>query len=597
MSFLSLDIFRYFNLFKKYLGPKIYIVIFLTLLASLFEGFGILLLLPLLGTISPDAASDSNFFTDLFSVFINYLGISGNITSILLLIGISFIMKGLMTFLSLALSASLTGKLLYIFKVDLLQKFLKMNFKYYSNRSTGHFTNLINEQPTRALEAFRQLTTVFGQAINAIILLTLATFSAWKFGLSALVAGVLLLIFFIFLSRYVRNLSRLTAKENGLLSSWLIQTLTGFKYLFSTSQLSLLDNKIKLSISKLIKYEVMTRIASSFTQSVREPLAVLFILLILFYQLVVERASLEPILVSIVLFYRGQNAILSIQSSLQATYAYIGSMEIVDEEFLKIENSQIAEGGDKLERFNSSLELKNISFKYDSKVTLENISVTINAKSTLALIGESGSGKSTFVDLITLLHQDYEGDIIIDGVNARLIDGVSWRNQIGYVSQDEVIFNDSIANNIHMWKGDHNEDTVLKKEIYDVLKLTNLVDLISDMPQGIDTQVGDRGMLLSGGQKQRLFLARELFRKPSIIILDEATSALDSISEKEIMETITLLKGRMTIVMIAHRLSTIKNVDEIIVLDKGKIIEKGSHETLSSNKRSYFNKLSELQKL
>ena len=464
-------------------------------------------------------------------------------------------------------------------------------------RSTGHFTNLINEQPTRALEAFRQLTTVFGQIINATILLTLATFSAWKFGLSALMAGVLLLTLFIFLSRYVRNLSRLTAKENGLLSGWLIQTLTGFKYLFSTSQLSLLESKIKQSISNLIQYEVMTRVASSFTHSVREPLAVLFILLILFYQLVVDGASLEPILVSIVLFYRGQNAILAIQSSLQATYAYIGSMEIVDEEFLKIEDSQISEGGNALERFNSSIELKNISFKYDSQIILEDISVSIMANSTVALIGESGSGKSTLVDLMTLLHEDYEGDIIIDDLDARFIDGTSWRSQIGYVSQDEVIFNDSIANNIHMWKGDHDQDEQLKKDVFDVLKLTNLFDLIADMPQGINTQVGDRGMLLSGGQKQRLFLARELFRKPSVIILDEATSALDSISEKEIIETINQLKGRMTVIMIAHRLSTIKNVDEIIVLDKGKIIEKGSYVSLSSDEESYFNKLSKFQNL
>ena len=169
------------------------------------------------------------------------------------------------------------------------------------------------------------------------------------------------------------------------------------------------------------------------------------------------------------------------------------------------------------------------------------------------------------------------------------------RNQIGYVSQDTLIFDDTISNNISMWGGDMSKDLKLRTRIENAAKKANILDFINSLPDGFNTKVGDRGVLLSGGQKQRIFIARELFRQPKILILDEATSSLDSESEKSIQESIESLKGEITVVIIAHRLSTIKNVDKIYLLENGKIVESGKYSELKNNINSKFSKLVNLQ--
>ena len=190
-----------------------------------------------------------------------------------------------------------------------------------------------------------------------------------------------------------------------------------------------------------------------------------------------------------------------------------------------------------------------------------------------------------------------EGDLFIDDINGNEIDNASWRKQIGYVSQEAIIFDDTIANNICLLVGDLENDPDLSSKIISAAKKANLHQFIETLPEGYSTQVGDRGIKLSGGQRQRLFIARELFRKPNLLILDEATSALDSESEKAIQKSIDDLKGKMTIIIIAHRLSTITNVDTIYVLNKGAIAEKGSFFELKNDSNSLFSKYVASQEL
>ena len=212
------------------------------------------------------------------------------------------------------------------------------------------------------------------------------------------------------------------------------------------------------------------------------------------------------------------------------------------------------------------------------------------------IYGPESSGKTTLVDLITLTHQQQKGDIIIDGTNSSEINQSSWKKQIGYVSQDTIIFDDTIGNNISMWQDNLNDKETYNK-LRDAAKKANILNFIESLEKGFNTVVGDRGILLSGGQKQRIFIARELFRNPNILILDEATSALDSESEKNIQDSIESLKGKITVIIIAHRLSTIKKVDNIYLLDKGKIIEKGSYDDLKNDNNSKFSEIVELQLL
>ena len=592
-----IDIFRYLKIFQVYLGIRMYFIYGLGVIASISEGIGILMLLPLLQSLDNNISvneSDEGINQYLYKL-IDFFGFSDSIISILLLISIAFIIKGIITFFALGLTASLIGQLLKEIKVKLFNLYSRMSYSYFSSKNTGDLINLINEQPTKSLEAFKQLSLLGSHFINTVVLMSLAFFMTFSFGLMALGLGIILLILFLRMNSYVQNLSRISAEENGVLTKWLIQSLHGFKYLISTNQINSIKLYIDNSISILTSAQIKSGVAAAFTQSVREPIAVLFIMLIVYVQIFIFDLRLEPILVSIALFYRALNSTLAVQSAFQGTFQHIGSMELVHNEFLNQVKHESSDGHQIINSFDEGIIFTNTSFKYSNsdKGALNDISINIPVRSSVGIVGESGAGKTTLVDLITLTNEPQKGEILIDKIPSSNLNKSSWRNQIGYVSQDTLIFDDTIGNNISMWKSNksYNED------LRDAAKKANILEFIESLPDGFDTMVGDRGILLSGGQKQRIFIARELYRKPSLLILDEATSSLDSESEKSIQESIELLKGKVTVIVIAHRLSTIKNVDQIYLIDKGKLIEHGTYEELINNNNSKFSKLATLQVL
>jgi len=593
------DVVRYIKMYQIYLGFRMYLIYVLGIVASFLEGIGIIMLLPLLQSLDEgnDLKNSEGILNQSIYKLINFLGFTDSILSILILICIAFVLKGVVTFFSHGLTAILTGQLLKEIKMKLFELYSKMSYSYFTSKNTGDLINLINEQPTKALEAFRQLAWLGSYLLNTIVLMSLAFIITFSFGIMALGLGILILILFLKMNSYVQNLSRIAAHENGTLTKWLIQSLHGFKYLISTNQINSLKKYVNNSISILTSTQIKSGVAGAFTQSVREPIAVLFIMVIVYVQIFILNLSLEPILVSIVLFYRALNSTLAVQSAFQTTFQNIGSMELVHEEFLNQRKHQFNNGNKLIGKFEKQITINNVTFNYDdSQRGVNNISLNIPFKSSIAIVGESGSGKTTLVDLITLTHQQQKGDIIIDGTNSREINQSSWKKQIGYVSQDTIIFDDTIANNISMWQDNLNDKETYNK-LRNVAKKANILNFIESLEKGFNTVVGDRGILLSGGQKQRIFIARELFRNPNILILDEATSALDSESEKNIQYSIESLKGKITVIIIAHRLSTIKKVDNIYLLDKGKIIEKGSYDDLKNDKNSKFSEIVELQLL
>ena len=203
----------------------------------------------------------------------------------------------------------------------------------------------------------------------------------------------------------------------------------------------------------------------------------------------------------------------------------------------------------------------------------------------VGLIGPSGAGKTTIVDLLLRLFRPQNGELLIDGTNIDEVDKKSWHDNIGYVSQDIFLINDTIENNIRFYNSSLNH-----KDIAEVTKSANIYDFIESLPDKLQTFVGERGVQLSGGQRQRIVLARILARKPSILVLDEATSALDNESEHKIQEAIKGLRGKLTILIVAHRLSTVMHADKIAVIKDGIIAEEGSPQELLSNTESYFYK-------
>ncbi|MDZ4146789.1 MAG: ATP-binding cassette domain-containing protein, partial [Flavobacteriaceae bacterium] len=241
--------------------------------------------------------------------------------------------------------------------------------------------------------------------------------------------------------------------------------------------------------------------------------------------------------------------------------------------------------------FNDKISIENVSFKYEDEWVLRNFSLDIPKGKTVALVGQSGSGKSTIANLLLRFYDVNEGTIAIDGVKIREMSLHSLRSLMGLVTQDSILFNDSVKANVALGKMEVSDEAVIE-----ALKVANAYEFVKDLPEGIHTNIGDSGNKLSGGQKQRLSIARAVLKNPPIMVLDEATSALDTESEQLVQSALDNMMQNRTSVVIAHRLSTIQKADLIVVMHKGKIVEQGTHEELIARKNIYH-KLVNMQSL
>ena len=247
--------------------------------------------------------------------------------------------------------------------------------------------------------------------------------------------------------------------------------------------------------------------------------------------------------------------------------------------------------GKTIETFNHEIEFRNVSFYYEETPILKNINLTIQKGKTVALVGSSGAGKSTLADLVPRFHDATIGEILVDGINIKEYSLHSLRKLISIVTQEPILFNDTIANNIALGM-----DNAGKDEIINAAKIANADSFIQQKENGYETNIGDRGSKLSGGERQRMTIARAVLKNPPILILDEATSSLDTESERLVQDAINNLMNNRTSIVIAHRLSTIRHADEIIVLNKGEIAERGTHDFLI-NHNGIYQKLVEMQEV
>ena len=247
------------------------------------------------------------------------------------------------------------------------------------------------------------------------------------------------------------------------------------------------------------------------------------------------------------------------------------------------------ENAEKPTEFKENISLRNVQFKYEEELVLKDFSLDIRKGQTVALVGQSGSGKSTIANLLTRFYDVNSGGITIDGTDVRDIDLHALRSLMGLVTQDSILFNDTIKANISLGKLEATDE-----EIIEALKIANAYEFVQDLPNGIYTNIGDSGNKLSGGQKQRLSIARAVLKNPPIMILDEATSALDTESEKLVQVALENMMQNRTSIVIAHRLSTIQKADVIVVMQKGIIVEQGNHEQLMAMNGTY-NKLVNMQ--
>ena len=541
-----------FNEIYQLLGIKTYAIFILSFFASIAESFGIMLFLPVLENIGGNQSEDGFVLKLMYRLF-EFLHFETNMQNFLMLIAISFAIKGVFTFMSLGYVAYLRGNLFAALRLSLLNSFSDNSFEAILEKSSGFYANAINEQTTRGIQSFYFFTQALCQFISSLLYFLVAFLLAWEFGIIAILVALTIFFGFRYLNKIVYKLS---AKSNLIsieLTNLVVEGMRNFKYLAATGKVDYFSNHVRKTIGSAKLIQTRFWLFGSFTQSVREPIAVFFILTVVAVQVGYYGHPINPILVSIVLFYRGLNSVIMTQTFWQNSLEFVNGLEIIFEENNRIENHPENDPRKKLKKLHKedfqSIIFRSVKYEFNDTEILRQINLTIYRNSIVGLIGPSGSGKTTLINLLAGLFRPSDGVVCIDETEMHDVDTHNWKSKIGYVTQEANLFNKSFYENIAL-KRKLTEQEKLK--CHNVIDLVSLGDFIEKSDEGYERYIGEGGSLLSGGQRQRLALARELFKEPKLLILDEATSALDEETEAFILNKILQLKNSMTIIFVSH---------------------------------------------
>ena len=568
------------------MGYKIFIAFFLSTLVGFLDGFGLTMFLPLLNVMTGDeqASFDDMGNLSFISQFIQASGFEVSLVLILQLLILFFVLKAITKYLNDILKITLQQKLILKVRIDLLKLINNLNFKFFAKSNIGRIQNTMTGELTRIQTAYDYYFQILEQFVLVIVYMAFAFYVDFKFALLITLAGAFANLFYRIIHKLSEGLSLKFSTDNNTYEGQVIQHITNFKYLRATGSADNFASRLINTIKKIETSRKKLGFLNSLIKAVREPLLIIIVSSVIFLQTYFLGGEIAPIILSLLFFFRALSSLTQLQHNRNMFIANSGSIKNLQSFQEDLKSNQILSKGNHPYKFKNKIELLNLSFSYDDKKIINNISLEILKNQSVALIGESGSGKTTLVNLISGLLRSDRGNITIDGTRLKDIDKNTFHKKIGYITQEPVIFNDSIFNNVTFWD---EKNTQNSKRFYEAIKKASLLETVANMKLKEDELLGNNGINLSGGQKQRISIARELYKEVEILIMDEATSALDTETEKRIQENIEVLKGEYTIIVIAHRISTIKNADRVILLDNGKIIETGTFSQIIKNHPQY----------
>ena len=514
---------------------------------------------------------------------------------------ITFLLKNLFNYLAAYNLTYFKNGVLKDLRIKMFDKILSLPISYYSEKRKG-------DVMARMLGDIGELQNSFFLIFELIVREPLTIIFTIAIMLKISVKLTLFVFIFIPISGFIiskigkslKSKSTRAQKESGFFISLVEESLSGLKVIQSYNAQSKVKSTFFDSINRIFKLRVSIGNKNNLASPLSEFLGILTIGALLWYGgrmvLIEKLPNGQPVLLaSEFLAYMGlaYNILTPAKAISKASYAVKNGLAAADRVFELIDqedNFYKSKNPVDLNDLNNAIEVNNIDFSYNNKdLVLKNFNLKVEKGKTVALVGQSGSGKSTIANLLTRFYDINKGEILIDNTNIKEVKLDALRHLIGLVTQDSVLFNDSIKNNILLGKADATD-----AEVIDALKVANAWEFVNEKPEGIETNVGDAGNKLSRGQKQRLSIARAVLKNPPIMILDEATSALDTESEKLVQEALENMMKNRTSIVIAHRLSTIQNADNIVVMQRGEIVEQGTHQELLA-KNGMYKRLVEMQ--
>jgi subfamily B ATP-binding cassette protein MsbA len=544
----------------------------------------------------------SNNLGDFVENWLNYQVTSfasdDNQKAILFVVGIViilFFLKNVSNYFALFFSTLIRNGVIKDLKKNIYEKIIILPLEYFSKNKKGDLISRMSSDVIEVQNSFLSIIEIFIRDPLTIIF-TLSAMFIISYKLTVFVIVFIPLSGFVisFIGKTLKRKSLLVQKEQAELTSITEETINGIKIIKSFLAEKFFESKFDTTNSKFLNYSNKLINRQNIAAPLSEFLGILVIGVLLWYggKLVLIEMELKP---AAFITYMGlAYGVLTPAKSISKAFYSLKKGNAAAERVFEIIDMHSEFFNDtkqkKLTSFNKEIIFNNVCFKYDKAEVLENISFKVNKGEMVAIVGASGSGKSTLVNLIPRFYDKISGKITIDGLDIKDMSRSNIRSLIGFVSQESILFNSSVIENITLGDIDKDMDERLKNSI----SIANAQEFIDDLPEKLNYNVGDNGSNLSGGQKQRIAIARAVFYDSPILVLDEATSSLDSKSEKLVQNAIDKLMVDKTSIVIAHRLSTIQNANKIIVLDKGKIVEEGSHETLLKS-NGFYKKLIQLQ--
>lgn len=593
-------IVRYALPYKKYA----YLNIFFNVLYALFSTLSFIALIPMISVIFDDTkkvykqpvyTGSIGDLKDYLAEYLNYYVTTTNqtkgpevtlATMVVIIISI-FLLKNIFNYLALFFATFLRNGVLKDLRNAMYKKVIELPLSFYSEKRKGDVIARMSSDVNEVQASYLSILELIVKEPLTII------FSiAFMIGISP----KLTLFVFIFIpvsgfiiSKIGKSLKKNSGRaqiEQGTFLSIIEETLGGLKVIKSFTSEGYFSSKFRGSTERhyLLSNKILNR--QNLASPLSEFMGIMVIAILLWYggHMVLVEKILEG---GAFIGYMGlaYNILTPAKAISKASYdikkgnaAADRLMDILDQE------NPITSKLDAIEKntFESNISIENINFRYEADDVLRNFSLIVPKGQTVALVGQSGSGKSTIANLLTRFYDVQEGSVKIDGIDIRDYKLDSLRGLMGLVTQDSILFNDTIRNNVALGKQNATDE-----EIIDALKIANAYEFVKDLPNGIETNIGDSGNKLSGGQKQRLSIARAVLKNPPVMILDEATSALDTESERLVQQALENMMQNRTSIVIAHRLSTIQKADKIVVMQKGRIVEQGTHDELIAHEGTY----------
>lgn len=608
------------NVYRRVLGylrpykKPLAISVLFSVLFSLFSGLSIYLTIPLLETLfsrgapqlsqsTPGASFIPSWLdqarqgiSSSFQQFIFSENVETSLLRICLIIAGAFLLKNLFGYLQSNIMTAVEQSLIRDLRGDLYRHIHQLPLAYFTNERTGNLiSRIMNDVNVVNSGISATFFTLIREPLLVLVYLCIALVLSWKLTLIAFVVFPLVLLVIAGIGRRVHKESGLVQEKMADLTSVLHETITGVKVVkafgmeqFENRKFSKENDGYLNTILRITRIRNLSSPATEFLSALAGAAVIWYGGMQVLAHETIRASEFLGFLFAIFQLMPPIKELSSVNNRVQeAMAAGKRVFEILDTQ----PNIRNVVDPVNLKDFSDSIEFRNVSFLYDKgDIVLADINLKIQKGEVVAIVGPSGSGKSTLVDLIPRFYDPSSGLIAIDGIDLKLVDIQSLRDKIGIVTQETILFNDTVRNNIA-----YGLDDCPMEKIIAASKAANAHNFIMEMPRGYESVIGERGVKISGGERQRLSLARAILKNPPILILDEATSALDTGSEILVQEAIEHLMAGRTSVVIAHRLSTVQHADRIIVIEGGRIVEFGRHQDLLANEKGLYRKLYELQ--